>query len=121
MFKLNFKIAMRNLWKNKAFTFINIGGLAIGLASCLILLLYVSYEMSYDKQFTHQEKTYTAIDNLTANGKTPAGHGLLHQWPERSEIKYMKVSRRNFRMRIYCVFYQIGLEVLLFSFPVLDF
>ncbi|MET4139249.1 ABC transporter permease [Pedobacter sp. UYP1] len=70
MFKLNLKIAMRNLWKNKAFTFINIGGLAIGLASCLILLLYVSYEMSYDKQFTHQEKTYMAIDNLTANGKT---------------------------------------------------
>lgn len=57
---------MRNLWKNKAFTLINIGGLAIGLASCLILLLYVAYEMSYDGQFGHQEKTYIAIDNMTA-------------------------------------------------------
>lgn len=70
MFKLNFKIALRNLWKNKVFTLINIGGLGIGLASCLILLLYVAYEMSYDQQFTHQEKTYMAIDNLTANGQT---------------------------------------------------
>lgn len=70
MFKLNFKIALRSLWKNKVFTLINIGGLAIGLASCLILLLYVAYEMSYDQQFTHQERTYMAIDNLTANAQT---------------------------------------------------
>jgi ABC-type antimicrobial peptide transport system permease subunit len=70
MFKLNLKIALRNLWKNKGFSLINIGGLAIGLASCLILLLYVAYEWGYDKQFTNNEKTYVVYQSVVANGKT---------------------------------------------------
>ncbi|RZM06871.1 MAG: ABC transporter permease, partial [Pedobacter sp.] len=63
MFKLNFKIALRNLWKNKGFTLINVGGLAIGLASCMILLLYVAYEWGYDKQFTDYGNTYVIYKN----------------------------------------------------------
>lgn len=70
MFKLNLKIALRNLWKNKGFTLINVGGLAIGLASCMILLLYVAYEWSFDKQFTNSDKTYVVYQNTVANGKT---------------------------------------------------
>jgi len=69
MFKINFKIALRNLWKNKGFTLINVGGLAIGLASCMILLLYVAYEWSYDKQYTNADKTYVVYQNAPANGK----------------------------------------------------
>jgi len=70
MFKINLKIALRNLWKNKGFTLINVGGLAIGLASCMILLLYVAYEWSYDKQYTNSDKTYVVYQNAAANGKT---------------------------------------------------
>ncbi|MHA4896127.1 ABC transporter permease [Pedobacter sp. PWIIR3] len=70
MFKLNLKIALRNLWRNKGFTLINVGGLAIGLASCMMLLLYVAYEWSYDKQFTDSDKTYVVYQNSVANGKT---------------------------------------------------
>ena len=55
MFKLNFRIALRNLWKNKGFTLINVGGLAIGLASCMLLLLYVAYEWGYDKQYSNSK------------------------------------------------------------------
>ncbi|WP_316832036.1 ABC transporter permease [Pedobacter aquatilis] len=69
MFKLNFKIALRNLWRNKGFTFINIGGLAIGMACCLMLLLYVNYEMSYDRQFKNIDKIYITALNLKFNGK----------------------------------------------------
>jgi putative ABC transport system permease protein len=63
MFKLNFKIALRGLWKNKVFSLINIGGLAIGLASCLMLLLYVAYEWSFDKQFEHIDRIYAVYDH----------------------------------------------------------
>jgi len=69
MFKLNLKIAWRNLWKNKGFTLINIGGLAIGMACCLMLLLYVNYEWSYDKQFKNIDKIYITGLNLKFNGK----------------------------------------------------
>ncbi|HWW39456.1 ABC transporter permease [Pedobacter sp.] len=74
MFKLNLKIALRNLWKNKAFTAINISGLAIGIASCMVLLLYVAYEWGYDKQFSNYEKTYVVYHNMDANGE-------ISSWP----------------------------------------
>jgi putative ABC transport system permease protein len=69
MIKLNLKIAFRNLWKNKGFTLINVGGLAIGLASCMLLLLYVNYEWSYDKQFSNYKKTYVVINNIRASNE----------------------------------------------------
>jgi len=45
------------------------GGLAIGLASCMILLLYVKNEWSYDRQFTNYDKTYVVYNNIKASGK----------------------------------------------------
>ncbi|MES2419343.1 MAG: ABC transporter permease [Bacteroidota bacterium] len=49
MFKLNLKIALRNLWNNKAYTAINIFGLAAGLSGFLIILIYINFETGYDK------------------------------------------------------------------------
>jgi putative ABC transport system permease protein len=49
MFRSYFKIAFRNLWRNKAFSAINILGLAIGIATCLIIMLFVNNELSYDR------------------------------------------------------------------------
>lgn len=70
MFRLNLRIALRNLWKNKTGAFINITGLAIGLVSCLLLLLYVSYEWTYDKNFKDSDRVYQVMTNfLDANGK----------------------------------------------------
>ena len=64
MFKLNLKIALRNLWKHKTSSIINVVGLAIGLASCLLLLLYVSYEWSFDKKFKGSENVYQVMTNF---------------------------------------------------------
>jgi len=49
MIKNNFKIAWRNLKRNKGYTTLNLFGLAVGIASCLILFQYVSFEKSYDE------------------------------------------------------------------------
>ncbi len=48
MFKNYFKTALRNLWKNKIYSAINIVGLAIGIAACIVIMLFVSYEKSFD-------------------------------------------------------------------------
>jgi putative ABC transport system permease protein len=48
MFRLNLKIAWRNLWKNKTYAAINIGGLALGLTAFVLMLLYINHEESYD-------------------------------------------------------------------------
>jgi putative ABC transport system permease protein len=64
MFKLNFIIALRNIWKNKTSSLINISGLAIGLASCLMLLLYVSYQYDFDSNTKDPDNTYKLLLNL---------------------------------------------------------
>src|SRR4029078_8975988 len=58
MFKNYLKVALRNLWKNKAFSAINIIGLAFGLAVCLLIVLYVVDELSYDKYNKNAERIY---------------------------------------------------------------
>ncbi|WP_158800337.1 FtsX-like permease family protein [Pedobacter sp. L105] len=49
MFKLNLKIALRNLWRNKGITSINVGGLAIALAAFILIVMYYTYETGFDK------------------------------------------------------------------------
>jgi putative ABC transport system permease protein len=51
-------VGIRALTKNKTYAFINIVGLAIGLAACLMLLVYVRYETSYDQWLPNAENTY---------------------------------------------------------------
>ncbi len=58
MFRNYFIIAYRNLSKNKAFSFINIFGLAIGMAACLLILQYVSFELSYDDFHKEADNIY---------------------------------------------------------------
>jgi len=53
-----FKVAFRNLWRNKAYSFITIGGLAIGIACSLVIFLFVYGEWSYDKGFTKADRIY---------------------------------------------------------------
>lgn len=69
MFQLNFKIALRNIWRNQGFSLINIGGLAIGLACCLMLLFYVKYELSYDRVFKDIDKNYIVKINMNINNQ----------------------------------------------------
>ncbi|WP_448634618.1 ABC transporter permease [Pedobacter panaciterrae] len=82
MFKLNLKIALRNLWRNKTSSVINIIGLAVGLSACLLLLLYVNYEMKFDRQFKDAAKIYQVMTNfqdasgkITSTGTSP-GNGI---------------------------------------------
>ena len=58
MIRNNIKIALRNLFKNSFYSFINIFGLSIGITTCLLIFLYVNHEMSYDKFHKDHERIY---------------------------------------------------------------
>lgn len=65
MFRINAKLAFRNLLKNKLYTFINVGGLAISLAVCMLILLYVQSETSYDDYHPNKDRLYrVALDRF---------------------------------------------------------
>ncbi len=67
MFKLNLKIAWRNLIKNKGYTFINVIGLAIGMASCILIFLFIHHELSFDEGFKNEKRIYRFITNWKYN------------------------------------------------------
>jgi putative ABC transport system permease protein len=84
------KIAWRNLHKNKFYTFLNVFGLSLGLASCLLITLYVVDELSYDKAFPHAERIYRVNSDIKFGGADmklavapdPMAFTLLKDYPQ---------------------------------------
>ncbi len=70
MIKNYFKIAWRTIEKNKLYSFINITGLSIGLAACMLITLFVKDEFSFDKFQAHKNEIYRLVVNETSpNGE----------------------------------------------------
>src|SRR3954447_6547178 len=70
MLKNYFKIALRNLFRNKVFSFINIAGLALGIAMALLIALWIVDEINVNKNFTHYDRVVQLMQNSTQNGHT---------------------------------------------------
>lgn len=89
MFKNYLKVALRNLWKNKAFSAINIIGLATGLAVCLLIVLYVINELAYDKYNVNADRIYRIDADIyfnntqftSATTPEPLGPTLMREFP----------------------------------------
>jgi ABC-type antimicrobial peptide transport system permease subunit len=93
MLKNYLKIAWRNLRKNKGFTFLNIGGLAIGMACSILILLWVQNELSYDRFHKKGDQIYRLTAKASDDFKaavSPAG--MVAQLPD--EISQIKSSVR---------------------------
>lgn len=69
MLRNYFKIAFRNLFRNKAFSGINILGLAIGMASAMLIMLWIQHEYSYDGFHENKDRIYEAWNRGEFNGK----------------------------------------------------
>lgn len=76
MIKNYFITAWRNLMKNKKFSFINIAGLSIGMAACLFILQYVSFELSFDQFNKNAPDVYRVWNDRYQNGKL-IQHGTI--------------------------------------------
>src|SRR5579871_5898069 len=68
MFKNFFKTALRNFWKNKTFSFLNIFGLAIGIACAGLIFLWVEDEMTFDNVHAKKDKLYEVEVNASYDG-----------------------------------------------------
>ncbi len=75
MFKNYLKIAFRNLWKNKAFSLINIMGLALGLTCSLLIMLWVNDEYNVDAFHKNDSQLYSVFERQYRDGQVNAFHG----------------------------------------------
>ena len=98
MFKNYLIVSWRNLFKNKAYSAINIGGLAIGITSCLLILQYVSFETSYEDFHVNKDRVYRVkqerynggkLETEWAGGAFAVGNSFKEGIPEIEE--YVKV------------------------------
>ena len=76
MFRNYILIAWRNLKKNRVFSTVNILGLAIGMAACLLILQYVSFELSFDRFHAHADDLYRVTNDRFQHGKL-VQHGTI--------------------------------------------
>jgi putative ABC transport system permease protein len=82
MIKNYFKIAWRNLWRNKFFSVINICGLALGMACSVLILLWVQNELSVDAYHANNSRLYAVVERQYYDGKITGQYnvpGLLAQ------------------------------------------
>jgi putative ABC transport system permease protein len=93
MFKTYIKLALRNLWKRKTSTLINIFGLAVGLACCALVFLFFQHELSFDKGFDNGQDIYRVTSTFKGDSKAPTV-GLPYAKYLKSEIPEIEqVSR----------------------------
>lgn len=96
MIKNYFKVAFRNLFRNKFYSLLNISGLAIGVACCLLIVLFVADELSYDSHYEDSENTYRLTMAGALNGSAfdlavvgaPVGKAMMEDYPE--VVKYAR-------------------------------
>lgn len=74
-----FKVAYRNLLRNKGFSFINITGLAIGMAATILILLWIQDEVSYDQFHQNKDRIYEIWNHVPMDGE-------IHSWNSVSSL-----------------------------------
>ncbi|HMB62067.1 MAG TPA: ABC transporter permease [Eudoraea sp.] len=112
MLKNYLKIAWRNLEKNKVYSFINIGGLALGMAVTLIIGLWMHDELAHDDYFKNKDMIAQVFQSQTFNQETGTGpaiprplemalregyadhfkHLVMSSWNNNQYLKYMETS-----------------------------
>ena len=97
------KIAWRNLQHNKSFSAINILGLTVGMACCMLLLLYIRSELSFDKHHQHADELYLVWQKVgagrggNANGESvnlssPFASAIQQEYPEVDAVSRLWVN-----------------------------
>src|SRR5688500_17070756 len=93
MLKNYFKIAFRNLWKNRTYSFINILGLTLGLVCFLLIALYVFDELTYDTLHKNASNIYRVVETkVSSAGKESKVAAVAYKIAEQSPVAIPEVK-----------------------------
>src|SRR4030095_106907 len=94
MIKHYFKIVLRNLWRNKTYSFINIFGLTLGLICFLLIALYVFDELTYDSFHKNAKNTYRVVETrISPEGKESKVAAVGYKIAEQSTVAIPEVKK----------------------------
>jgi putative ABC transport system permease protein len=100
------KIALRTLWSGKLYSFINIFGLSVGLASCMLIILYAGDEVSFDKFHAHANDIYRITSDMTSPDGKVNSSGITGMMPGpnfKREVPgvedFLRVQGTNFNIK----------------------
>jgi len=132
VFKNYLKIACRNIIKHKAFSAINVTGLALGMACCLLILFWVQDELSYDTFHQNSGRIFRIVSDWPKNNwdgmpgtPSPLAPAVQEQLPEvESAARFSWHNRKVFRYKEKAFYEDLGIIVdpsffKIFSFPLL--
>lgn len=112
MFKNHLNIAWRTIKKDRLFTFIKIGGFAVGIAACLLIALFIRNELSYDQHYANKDQMYRVVFQGVLQGEVmksthfqlPFADALQSDFPEIvkagkvNTIEIFGAGKRGFRI-----------------------
>ena len=98
------KIALRTLGRNRGYAFINVAGLAVGLACCLLIFLFVQHELRYDRFHEQSDRIYRVYDDVrtptgalsSLNVSAYVGPGMTQAFPEVEAFTRLARPRAGF-------------------------
>jgi putative ABC transport system permease protein len=88
------RIAFRGLWRKRTFSFLNIMGLAVGIAACLLLFLLIRHELSFDNFHSKRNRIYRVISAWTGG---PEGNAYDEGVPGRHRLQDLRAVRDRVR------------------------
>ena len=102
MLRNYFIIAWRNLWRHQVYGFINLAGLATGMAVSILILLFVAHELTYDRFHTHGNRLFRTLAQINHGGNTmqamsmsaPFGPAMQQGIPEVRGVVRLREDRR---------------------------
>jgi len=95
MFKNYFKIARRNLARNKSYAAINITGLAVGIAVCMVIFIIIQFQTSYDTFHTKKDRIYRVLTEYHSpeSGEVSYGKDLPFPWPAGLQTSFPQIEQ----------------------------
>jgi putative ABC transport system permease protein len=100
MIKNYFKVAFRNFWRHKLFTFINVIGLSIGISAALVIYLLVHYDFTFDKFHKNGDRIYRVVTNFSFSGSPGNNPGICGPlpWAVKNEVTGLQLAAPIFRL-----------------------
>lgn len=93
MFRLNLKIALRSLFRNKLYTLINVLGLSIGMTGCILIFVFIKFQLSFDTHFAKSDRIYRFVTDWKYNNFDDYSSGVPLPFSSAAKVELPEIEK----------------------------